>query len=436
MGIAYTHEIFVEKLECINPTVKTLGSYVKSCEKILVECSICGYKWSPTPNSLLSGHGCPKCTGHIKRDASDILRQINEVNPNILVESKCDGVSNKIHVKCKVCGHCWDVTPSNIFAGNGCPECRRSKMSSMFAQYTPQSFKQYVKDKYGNVEVLSDYQRKDKKVECRCLNCGAVFKILPLTLIDNTPTETICKQCSDGVSYPNKFSRNLLCQLPVDNVEYEYYPSWGNGCYYDNYFEYKNLRYVLEMDGAFHYKDNTISGTSLEEAKHRDREKDMLARQNGIEVIRIDSRVSELDYLQRNIINSRLGEIFDLSIVDWNECERKSRSNLVREVCEYYENSEDLIKNIAQRFRMSEPTVRGHLKIGAKVGWCSYPHDRNAHIDTYRDGKLLLRDKTVRETITYLFGDDQYDRVNGSVYSVLHGKVSNAYGYVFKYMKS
>ena len=37
--------------------------------------------------------------------------------------------TEKIRVKCKVCGHEWLVTPHNLLLGRGCPECWHKKHS-------------------------------------------------------------------------------------------------------------------------------------------------------------------------------------------------------------------------------------------------------------------------------------------------------------------
>lgn len=66
----YTTETFKEKLKIVNPNIEVLGKYTKSDIGILCKCKICGYgedsDWKPTPNQLLSEHGCPKCASHLQ----------------------------------------------------------------------------------------------------------------------------------------------------------------------------------------------------------------------------------------------------------------------------------------------------------------------------------------------------------------------------------
>ena len=45
----------------------------------------------------------------------------------------------------------------------------------------------------------------------------------------------------------------------MENFIAEYSPYWAGRKRYDNYFEYNGQAYILEMDGAWHYKDNNMS---------------------------------------------------------------------------------------------------------------------------------------------------------------------------------
>ena len=52
---------FIEELKQKNPYIEVLGEYVNSKTGILSRCLVCGHEWSPTPNTVLRNHGCPKC---------------------------------------------------------------------------------------------------------------------------------------------------------------------------------------------------------------------------------------------------------------------------------------------------------------------------------------------------------------------------------------
>lgn len=56
-----TDEEFRSELLSINSAIIPLEPYINGRTKILCRCDSCGYEWSPTPNNLLQGSGCPKC---------------------------------------------------------------------------------------------------------------------------------------------------------------------------------------------------------------------------------------------------------------------------------------------------------------------------------------------------------------------------------------
>ena len=52
---------FEEELKQISPSITVTGKYVNNKVKLEVRCNTCGSDWVATPNSLLLGHGCPRC---------------------------------------------------------------------------------------------------------------------------------------------------------------------------------------------------------------------------------------------------------------------------------------------------------------------------------------------------------------------------------------
>lgn len=56
-----SEEQYIEELAVVNPNIVLCGKYQNSRTPTLHKCLIHDYEWSPAPNSILSGHGCPKC---------------------------------------------------------------------------------------------------------------------------------------------------------------------------------------------------------------------------------------------------------------------------------------------------------------------------------------------------------------------------------------
>ena len=122
------------------------------------------------------------------------------------------------------------------------------------------------------------------KIKIKCKYCGNV---------KDTTTQIFvyynfrCPKCSDGISYPNKFMFSVLKQLKVDFIS-EYSPKWINLKKYDFYFKINGKEYIIEMDGAFHNRDNPFNKNTKEKSKAIDKYKDKLAKERNIKVIRIN----------------------------------------------------------------------------------------------------------------------------------------------------
>lgn len=144
-----------------------------------------------------------------------------------------------------------------------------------------------------------------------------------------------CSFCSDGISYPNKFMRNVLSQLNIKYIT-EFSPDWANGRFYDFYIPSKSL--IIEMDGALGHGNKSFDKTA-EETLLIDKEKDKIATEHDILVIRIDckykSSESRYSYVKSNVINSNIWTLLHLNSnsVDCNKCNEYKTSNLIYNVC-------------------------------------------------------------------------------------------------------
>jgi predicted RNA-binding Zn-ribbon protein involved in translation (DUF1610 family) len=224
-------------------------------------------------------------------------------------------------------GHVWNASPQHLFDGVGCPYCGGLKVWRGFNDLW--TTRPDIASLLKNPNDGYKYSKASyKKVDFVCPNCGNEIN---KQISEVYSYGLACKMCSDGVSYPNKFGRAFLCQLPINNLSCEYSPDWARPYFYDNYFQYKGIDYILEMDGGFHYLESGLSNVSLAERKKIDALKDSLAIQNNMTIIRIDCLKSDKEYILNNICNSELKDIFDLSIVDWDLCDKKAQKSLVKE---------------------------------------------------------------------------------------------------------
>lgn len=303
-----------------------------------------------------------------KRTQEEFTEQVNALNKGFAVIGKYIDSRTPVDIQCNN-EHIWSVRPTNLFShSSGCPYCANK---AVWIGYNDMwTTAPEIAKLLANPEDGYKYTKcSGKKVYFKCPDCGDVsFKAISKVYTNGL----ICQKCSDGISYPNKFARAFLNQLPIENVEYEYSPNWAHSYKYDNYFEYKNKRYILEMDGIQHFKEVGMYKWSLDDIVNADNKKNDMAYEHNICVIRIDCSISTMEYIKENINNSLLNTIFNLSDIDWKLCEEMAQKNIAKEVCCAYNTIQHNTVNLSKMFGISRPTIDRYLKMGATLGWCDY----------------------------------------------------------------
>lgn len=371
-----THEDFLKEMSIKRPEIEVIGNYVHVFEKIKFRCKKDGTIFEATPDKMLQGKYCPTCyIEHLKtlpkkKKHENYVEECKIKNPNIEVIGTYTGVNNILKFKCKKCNGYFERPAKKTLEGSGCPICNGNIVYEGINDVatTMPSIVKFFKDK-NDAKIFT--KGSSKSTIFKCPDCG-YEKSEKINAVCQKGYFS-CPNCSDGISYPNKFSRALLNVLPVENVEYEYSPGWAKPYRYDNYFEYNGKSYILEMDGGFHFVKCYKSNLSLEETKQNDLLKDNLASEHNITMIRIDCKQSKKEYIAKNIQDSLLGTIFDLSNVDWNYCDIKASKSLIKQVCDYYNSFEKIkLKEVAKHFDITPTTVSNYLKRGTEMGFCYY----------------------------------------------------------------
>ena len=214
-----------------------------------------------------------------------------------------------------------------------------------------------------------------------CENCGHEHYIAPFRLTSNK--SITCPLCSDGNSYNNKFMGNVLRSVNV-NFQAEYFnKDW---CYINHNGEQKRVRYdfliedlklIIEMDGGWHTADNPFSKQTAEESMIIDSLKDKLAIDNGYDIIRIDCDDRKYDYYRmgdviKSQIIEKLSRYFDVSSVDWDDIDYKSRISDYKQIWDLINdgiNSPIKLKEITGR---SFYFVRTAINLGRKLEVITY----------------------------------------------------------------
>lgn len=264
----------------------------------------------------------------------------------------------------------------------GCPCCFEKKSSIVVTGINDiETTDPWMVEYFANKDDVKKYSScSNFPILMKCPDCGYERLYEPSSL--KTYTHLPCS-CNDNYSLPNKFSYFVFKEMKnIQNYQREYNPDWLKPYSYDNYFEYKNKKFVVEMDGALGHGKKTFGSNKRDvDGLKRDNIKDALAKEHNITVIRIDSEKSDLNYLKENMLKT-LSNIVDLSTVDWQYVYEKATSNIVKNVCEYAKENykfvgnkkieSNYIEDISLKFDIAKPTVVRFLKIGRDLGWCTY----------------------------------------------------------------
>lgn len=186
-----THEEFVDRLKKISPHIIIKNKYQNSKTQIESECALCGYAWITTASALLSGSGCAKCAGNIRKTQINFIEDLKIKTPTIKVIGDYINARTKIQVRCNECGHEWLSIPNNLMSGEGCPKCA-NKARILKQTKSEDDFKRQIASINPNIEIIGKYKNSHTKIKCNCKICGNVWNPLAWDLVHGTG----CPKCS------------------------------------------------------------------------------------------------------------------------------------------------------------------------------------------------------------------------------------------------
>ena len=173
---------------------------------------------------------------------------------------------------------------------------------------------------------------------------GKKNKLMPILTLNRTKSIG-CIHCSDGFSYPQKFTACFLEQLGVYFIT-EYSPECANGRRYDFYLPDTN--FIIEVDGGIGHGKKTFDnkqdliGDKVDQLKD-----DIVLKELGLTVVRVPADISTLEYM-KNSISKVFDGIFFMDFINWEKCEKYALKSLVIKVCDLF--SEGLnVKDIAEK---------------------------------------------------------------------------------------
>jgi very-short-patch-repair endonuclease len=336
--------------------------------------------------------------GSFRYSVGQILERDNGVELEITGRKKerckTGHIKKFYNVKCRKCRDEHFVSESCLDRGDSCRVCSKGfvvKGISDINSCNPQFAEYLVNKEDGDIHTMN-YQ---KSLDIICPQCNKVIKQIPYYV---NKIGFYCYHCGDGVSYPNKYTYEVLKGLGV-GFEYEKRFEWcvfksfqSNELTYGRYdFVIEQMKLIIEVDGGLGHGRTVHSKSmvSVEETKYRDEQKDILAEKNGYRVVRIDANYilyKGRSKFMRNAIQQKLSALFDLSMIDWNEVDLKAQNSMVYKAVELYESGMK-VKNICKELGVSDHTIYDYLTLGNTLGICSYTPRRKVCIDSVEFAK-------------------------------------------------
>jgi hypothetical protein len=331
--------------------------------------------------------------------------KVAKLNPNIKIMGKYKGCTVKVKVQCKIDKYIWDTDLAHIERGEGCPVCKGLKAFKGFKDLwiLRPDIAKLLKNKEHGYNLLPNSRKREVFI---CPNCGNEINSSVHNVSQNG---LFCRKCSSGVKYPESFMYNLLLLL---NVKFETQKTfiWSENKRYDFYFIKNGKENIVECNGIQHYSNPILihgNGRTLKEEQDNDKFKKQLAKENGINddhYIVIDCRYSNMEWIRDHILSSKLVEMFDLSNINWTECERRCIKSRVISVCNLYNNGIKQTKDISRILSIPQRTVVGYLNKGSQVNLCDYD-GRKARIEGSNHKVICLNNfkifNSVKEAETF-----------------------------------
>ena len=145
-----TKDIVNRRLSIDSRGIQMIGEYKKSSTITKFLCD-CGHEWSTTPNSVLSGKGCPRCND-LRLTQEIVNKRLQNEDRGIQMIGEYLGANTKTKF-IGGCGHSWFAKPNNILNGQGCSKCnKRGFRSNLPAVIYLIEFSTHLK--YGITNVI------------------------------------------------------------------------------------------------------------------------------------------------------------------------------------------------------------------------------------------------------------------------------------------
>ena len=123
------------------------------------------------------------------------------------------------------------------------------------------------------------------------------------------------------------------------------------------------------MQGEQHYHETNWG--RFEYQIKRDQEKAILIQNQGIKLVEIECTNTDYFYMKKQILNSYLNEILDLSQIDWDKIVSICSKNYLKIVSDYYKKGLSTTE-IGKKMDFDRHTIQRIFMDASKMGWVQY----------------------------------------------------------------
>lgn len=305
MPLRSNREEFIKKAQPLynNKYDYSKVEYVNNKTKVCIICPEHGEFFVKPDNHLTGRNGCPKCSGNKRFTTEEFIEKAKSVHGDKYDYSKVNYINSqtKIEIICPKHGSFWQIPNAHINQEQGCPAC-----SKRFLDYD--RFVGLARlihgDKYDYSKVIID-DGYNSNVIIICPKHGEFVQ-----RASHHIEGTGCKKCK-----VTKNEQRIADFLNKNKIEFYYNRAcldFLSGMKPDFYLPVYNT--VIEYDGEYHFKKINWSGKlseeqmekSLSEVINRDKLKDRLCKENGVNIIRIS--FGEADNIESILTDKLLRE--------------------------------------------------------------------------------------------------------------------------------
>ena len=243
-----THSEFIKDFYEKNSNaenIEILGEYKNNKTKIKCRCKIDNHIWEVVPSSLLQGIGCPKCGGSKGLTHNEFLEKFYEKNSNAEnIEILGEYKNNKTKIKCR-------CKIDNHIWWVTPNHLLRDSGCPKCGNAIKKTHKQFIKELSeinSDIEVLEEYINAHTLIKCRCKIDNYIWEVKPNDLLSNKG----CPQCAN--SKGEKAIAKYLKEHNIKNIpQYKF-----DDCkfYRELQFDFyiPTLNIAIEYDGKDHYE--------------------------------------------------------------------------------------------------------------------------------------------------------------------------------------